>query len=242
MFPSVIKESRKIAVFRHFPKFRGVDASNKIYQIRRLIEPLKYISHLKSKTLTIRYEYAIILVVIVMARRIAKLIVGKAGGTAGKDSKTYKVSLPSKWVAELGLADSKMEISFDGVRIMISPHLSMDEFIEKKKTLGHKLMIFKFYDGEVLCTKIIADFTDESLSVENVTENIVKTAFGKNETPTWNDFLNFLEERCLPRSRSGIREYLETIGVEEYDPLEIIKKTNGRMAEDNQWLKLEVIE
>ena len=177
-----------------------------------------------------------------MERRIAKLIVGKAGGTAGKDCKTYKVSLPSKWVAELGLAESKMEISFDGERIMISPHLSMNEFLDKKQSLGHKLINLKFYDGEILCTQIIADFTDETLSVENVTENIVKTAFGKNEAPTWNDFLNFLEERCLPRSRSGIREYLETIDVEEYDPLEIIKKTGGKMAEDNQWIKLEVIQ
>ena len=177
-----------------------------------------------------------------MERRIAKLIVGKAGGTAGKDSKTYKVSLPSKWVAEFGLTDSKMEISFDGERIMISPHLSMHEFLEKKKALGHKLMKFEFYDGEFLCTKIIADFTDETLSVENTTEHIVKTAFGKNETPSWDDFLNFLEERCLPRSRSGIREYLETIGVEEYNPLEIIKKTDGKMAEDNQWIKWEEIQ
>lgn len=177
-----------------------------------------------------------------MERRIAKLIVGKAGGTAGKDSKTYKVSLPSKWVAELGLADSKMEIAFDGERIIISPHLSMDEFLESKKTLGHKLMIFKFYDREVLCTKIVADFTDETLSVENATEHIVKTSFGKNEVPTWEDFRNFLEERCVPRSRSGIREYLETIGVEEYNPIEIIKKTSGRMAEDDQWIKLEEIQ
>ena len=43
-------------------------------------------------------------------------------------------------------------------------------------------------------------------------------------------FEDFLEERCVPRSRSGIREYLETIGVEEYNPLEIIKKTKGRMV------------
>lgn len=189
----------------------------------------------------IRYECAIILTVMVMERRIAKIIVGKAGGTAGKDSKTYKVSLPSKWVAELGLADSKMEIAFDGERIIISPHLSMDEFLEKKKSLGHKLVKFEFYDGEILCTKIIADFTDETLSVENTTENIVKTAFGKNEVPTWEDFQSFLEERCIPRSRSGIREYLETIGVEEYNPIEIIKKTSGRMAEDNQWIKPEEI-
>ena len=177
-----------------------------------------------------------------MERRIAKLIVGKSGGTSGKDSKTYKVSVPSKWVAELGLADSKMEMTFDGERIIISPHLSMDEFGNHKKSSGHKLVQFEFYDRKILCTKIIADFTDETLSVENTTENIVKTAFGKNEAPTWEDFQNFLEERCVPRSRSGIREYLEAIGVEEYDPLEIIKKTEGRMAEDNQWLKWEVIE
>ena len=177
-----------------------------------------------------------------MERRIAKLIIGKAGGTASKDSKTYKVSLPTKWVAELGLTDSKMEIAFDGERIIISPHLSMAEYLEKKKLLGHKLVQFEFYDGEILCTKIIADFTDETLSVENTTDNIVKTAFGKNEVPTWEDFQSFLEERCVPRSRSGIREYLETIGVESYESFEIIKKTNGRMAEDNQWINWEVIE
>ena len=114
--------------------------------------------------------------------------------------------------------------------------------LEKKKLLGHKLVQFEFYDGEILCTKIIADFTDETLSVENTTDNIVKTAFGKNEVPTWEDFQSFLEERCVPRSRSGIREYLETIGVEEYNPVEIIKKTSGRMAEDNQWINWEVIE
>ena len=177
-----------------------------------------------------------------MERRIAKLIVGKAGGTAGKDSKTYKVSLPSKWIAELDLTDSKMEIAFDGERIVISPHLSMENFIENKKTLGHKLIKIEFYDREVLCTKIVADFTDKTLSVENATEHIVKTAFGKNEVPTWEDFQSFLEERCVPRSRSGIREYLETIGVEEYNPVEIIKKTSGRMAEDDQWIKLEEIQ
>lgn len=143
-----------------------------------------------------------------MERRITKLIIGKAGGTASKDSKTYKMALPSKWVAELGLTDSKMEIAFDGERIIISPHLSMGEFLDRKKTIGHKLMKFEYYDGEALCTEIIADFTDETLSAENTTEHIVKTAFGKNEVPTWEDLLSFLEERCLPRSRSGIREYV----------------------------------
>ena len=191
--------------------------------------------------MTIRYECNIIFMVIIMERRIANLIVGKAGGTAGKDSKTYKVSLPSKWIAELGLADSEMEIAFDGERIIISPHLSVDQFLENKKSFGHSLMKLSFYDKDVLCSKIVADFTDKTVSVQNTTGNIVKTAFGNNNVPTWEDFQNFLEERCVPRSRSGIREYLEAIGVDEYNPLAIIKKTSGRMAEDNQWIQLEEI-
>ena len=52
---------------------------------------------------------------------------------------------------------------FDGY--IISPPLSINEFLEKKKSLGNKLVKFEFYDGEILCTKIIADFTDETLSV-----------------------------------------------------------------------------
>ena len=73
---------------------------------------------------------------------------------------------------------------------------------------------------------------------ENYVADPVKTAFGNNPHPTWADFQAFLEERCIPRQRAGLREYLEAIGVAEYDPLQIIQKTKGRMAEDQQWLEV----
>lgn len=174
-----------------------------------------------------------------MEKRISKVITSFAGGTAGKGSKTYKVSLPSKWINEMGTSEQKIDLCFDGDKIIISPHLSFDNFTKNKKDAGHKLLLIEFYNDNILCTKICADYTEQNLSVENYTDNLVKTAFGKNEIPTWHDFENFLEERCIPRSRSGLREYLETIGVEEYNPLEIIKKTQGRMAEDDQWIRLE---
>lgn len=176
-----------------------------------------------------------------MEKRIAKIIVGKSGGTAGKNSKTYKVSLPSKWVSELNLTDEQIELCYDGEKIVVAPKLSLERFLNQKKNTGHKLLLLNFYDKDVLCTKICVDFTDKTLSVENHTKNIVKTAFGNNQLPTWENFENFLEERCIPRTRSGLREYLETIGVEEYNPLEIIKKTKGKMAEDYQWIELEEI-
>ena len=61
---------------------------------------------IRFKILTIRYENAKIFMLIKMEKRIAKIIVGKSGGTAGKDAKTYKVSLPTKWVNELNIADN----------------------------------------------------------------------------------------------------------------------------------------
>lgn len=76
------------------------------------------------------------------------------------------------------------------------------------------------------------------MSAENHVADPVKTAFGNNPRPTWDDFQAFLEERCIPRQRAGLREYLEAIGVAEYDPLQIIRKTQGRMAEDQQWLEV----
>ncbi len=177
-----------------------------------------------------------------MEKRISKIITGKAGGTAGKGAKTYKVSLPTKWVSKLNLFDAQIEMYFDGEKITLLPSLSLSDFVMRKKALGHRLVLLQFYDSTRLCTKICADYTDQTISVEDHTDNIVKMAFGNNHAPTWADFERFLEERCIPKARSGIRTYLESIGVVEYDPLQIIQKTEGRMAEDQQWIQLEVIQ
>ena len=134
-----------------------------------------------------------------------------------------------------------MELSFDGKTITISKRLTLSEFISQKSTAGHRLLQFFYYDGDILCSLIAADYTDQTLCAENDVSDVIKTAFGNNEVPTWDDFQNFLEERCIPRARAGLREYLEAIGLDEYDPLEIIKKTSGRMAEDNQWIEIKVI-
>lgn len=95
-----------------------------------------------------------------------------------------------------------------------------------------------FFIGDILCTKICADYTERNLAVENHTENFVKTAFGNNQAPSWQDFENFLDERCVPRNRDGLQYYLDAIGVDEYDPLKIIAVTKGRMAEDDQWIEI----
>ena len=178
-----------------------------------------------------------------MERRQGKIIIHSSGGTAAKGANTYKLTLPSVWVKEMGISefDREVELSFDGNAITIAKRLSAEEFINAKKEQGHALLKLSYFDGDALCSTIVADTTERHICVENHVDHIIKTAFGNNLLPTWDYFQKFLEERCIPRARAGLREYLETIGVEEYDPIEIIKKTEGRMAEDRQWIKIEVL-
>lgn len=175
-----------------------------------------------------------------MEKRMGKITASKAGGTAARGSKTYKLSLPSAWVSELGLSgeDGRVVLSFDGESITLRPRESMEQYRKGRLSRGHGLMEIRYYDGNELCTLIYADKTEKDIRAENYTEDFVKTAFGRKEHPTWADLEEFLEERCVPRDRAGLREYLEALGVEEYDPLAVILKTKGRMAEDDQWMEV----
>lgn len=178
-----------------------------------------------------------------METRLANLSVGRSGGTASAKSKNYKISLPTTWVEQLGLNENnrELELCFDGDRIVIAPRLTAEEFASKALKLGHEVYKFSFFDGDKLCTEIYADFTEKRLRAENFTDNLIKTAFGKNNVPSWEDFTEFLEERCIPKNSSGLREYLDAIGADSSDPLDILPITQGRMAEDDQRLIMEVL-
>ena len=176
-----------------------------------------------------------------MEIRNGKMIIGAAGGTAGTGAKTYKVSIPSAWAATMGVncSEKEIELQFDGEQIVIKKKMSGKEFAEQKKSKQHHVKCFKYFNGHALCTVIYADFTDKTLVAANHTDFLVKTAFGQNTTPNWDDFMAFLEERCVPRQREGLQDYLEALGLDHYDPLEIVLRTEGRMAEDQQWLSVE---
>ena len=178
-----------------------------------------------------------------MEIRRGNLMIGTAGGTAGRNAKTYKVSLPSAWVRALGLdaEDKQLELAFDGAQIVIRKTETLREFAERCKGQGHDVRLLRYYDGSILCTTICADFAAHLVKAENHTDRLIKTAFGKHAFPSWEEFLAFLEERCVPRARAGLREYLETLGLDEYAPLELLKQTGGRMAEDDQRLEMEVL-
>lgn len=56
-----------------------------------------------------------------MEERKAKILFNRSGGTAGKGGITNRVTLPTKWIKEMGITEDNREvfISFDGEKITI---------------------------------------------------------------------------------------------------------------------------
>lgn len=98
-------------------------------------------------------------------------------------------------------------------------------------------MVLDYMDKDKLSTRIYVDYSDESVRIENFTDDLIAKAFGNNETPTFSDYEKFLESRCFPRNRDHVKWILRDLGLDCYDPLAIVKKTAGRMAEDDMWIK-----
>ncbi len=175
-----------------------------------------------------------------MEKRVAKINISAAGGTAARGAKTCKVTLPTAWVEALGLDKEhrELELAFDGTKIILSRRLSGPEFAAQKCALKHKVYCLHFYDEDKLCTIIYADFTDETLWVENYVANFAKTAFGNNHLPHWADFQAFLQKRCTPQQETEIQKHLNTLDITEHNLLEMIERTGGRINEDHQWIEI----
>ncbi len=89
------------------------------------------------------------------------------------------------------------------------------------------------------CTAIDVDFLQNRIKIQNYTDDVLHRAFGANECPTWEDFRVFLKDRCFPQTRGNAKELLRELGLQNYDPLQIVEKTRGRTAEDDLHLRFQ---
>lgn len=90
-----------------------------------------------------------------------------------------------------------------------------------------------------LCTIIDVDEKARKVEICNFTRQYMFCAFGKREKPTYEEYEEFLESRCFPKTRDKMKLVLKDLDLPFYDPLMIIRKTEGRMAEDEFWIRIE---
>lgn len=112
---------------------------------------------------------------------------------------------------------------------------TISKYLNKPLSDGYSTRL-DFMFRQKVCTEIYVDFEHKKIMIVNRTNDIMKRAFGSNENPSWEDFEAFLEERCFPSSRALKKTILAKIGIDHYDPMQIVELNQGRTAEDNQYI------
>lgn len=110
----------------------------------------------------------------------------------------------------------------------------LDSYLLPEKKYPLRLL---YMHGQKLCTLIDVDDINQQVRIKNYTENLMFRAFGGEESPSYARYQEFLESRCFPRSRDKMKLVLKDLDLPFYDPFLIVTKTEGRMAEDDFWIK-----
>lgn len=128
-----------------------------------------------------------------------------------------------------------------GPAVLAAKMLLEDPETAERLTIPEKTMPLRllYYCREFLCTVIDTDERMQRVQIRNYTRWPQYRAFGVNTEPTWEDYQEFLRSRCFPEQRDMMKLELKKLGLPFYDPLMIIEKTQGRMAEDDFWLAVE---
>ena len=139
-----------------------------------------------------------------------------------------KINLTQKEFAELiGVSKptiERWETSEKGITgpvvLLIDLLSEHDEWLETREIPEQKypLRLWYMYKNKK-CTLIDVDEVEQKIRIKNYVNNIMFRAFGANSNPTYEDYQKFLKSRCP-----------------FYDPMLIIRKTQGRMAEDDFWI------
>ena len=113
-------------------------------------------------------------------------------------------------------------------------------YVERMRVPEKTLPIRLWYmHNQTVCTMIDVNEVSREVRIKNYTDNVMFRAFGVVENPDYEMYTEFLESRCFPRTRDKMKLVLKDLDLPFYDPFLIIEKTEGRMAEDNFWIRIE---
>ena len=102
----------------------------------------------------------------------------------------------------------------------------------------YPIRLWYMFRNEV-CTLIDVNEAEQRVRIRNYTDRLQFRAFGRTERPSFSQYEDFLESRCFPRGRDMMKVELKKLDIPFYDPFLIIEKTEGRMEEDEFWIRVE---
>ena len=95
-------------------------------------------------------------------------------------------------------------------------------------------------DKEITTTENVGTNKVEFVLKPNVPERYKPWGLFRNsDRESAFNVMRWFEDRAFPEERVGCKELLEELGLDRYDPWEIVKKTRGPLMTDYFWLKVE---
>lgn len=173
-----------------------------------------------------------------------------SNSVTGKDIKIirHRLGVTQSEFAELVNVSSKtIERWESGHKEVTGPIVTLIKILNEYPQIKEELVIPEkayplrlwYMSGNKVSTVIDVDEIEKRVRAYNYTKDYISRAFGRKEQPTFEDYETFLESRCFPRTRDKMKLILKELDLPFYDPLLIIEKTEGRMAEDDFWIRIE---
>ncbi len=122
------------------------------------------------------------------------------------------------------------------VQVLLNSPRVLEQFVMPVQTYPLRL---KYFFRKQLCTIIDVDEQNRHVVIHNYQNELIYRAFGKIQNPSYEDYEDFLASRCIPKERDKMKIQLRELDIPFYDPMLIIEKTKGRMAEDEFWIDIE---
>ena len=98
----------------------------------------------------------------------------------------------------------------------------------------HHSTIEAYWEDELTAT---VQINDNAVSVKKYTNLPAKQFFYAYDKMDLVKFSELMESRCWDRNRVDIMQLLRKLGMEEYDPVEIVRRTHGVSYNDSIWFK-----
>lgn len=101
-----------------------------------------------------------------------------------------------------------------------------------------KPLEFEVLNKDRVVAKIKLNYANQKVDLwQDRSAPIPHLPFPTKDKVTVSEVLDYFETRCFPRTRHHVDLLLKGLGLTDYIPTEIVKKTHGTMYEDFTWFR-----
>ena len=103
---------------------------------------------------------------------------------------------------------------------------------------GDSRMQFEVLNTDMVVALVRYSYLSKELEIENYGEHFMDKNVLHGVSAV-EDLCDWFETRCFLRSRCDVEFHLNALGLTEYSPYNIVRKTNGALFEDTYWIRWE---